>query len=186
MTFGRGKRCKATGKRTGEQCKNPSIAGSEFCFLHTERPVRKRGAPKGNKNNLKHGANSETVKEYKRRIAEGADLEPGFLAFDILNEGERDTFFSMVGRLYREFDPDDSSEYYEIELVAMCMILFRRAMKLGNIEGVATIDRIIRLHLKNLRTGGTVTEQRKKPPRGTTPAEWAAALLERVSSGAEF
>ncbi len=78
MTFGSGKRCRATGKRTGEQCKNPATANSDFCFLHNKRPAGKRGAPRGNKNNLRHGANSKILKEYQRRITGGGDLQsPG-------------------------------------------------------------------------------------------------------------
>jgi len=181
MTFGSGKRCKATGKRTGEQCKNPAMKDSDFCFLHGGRPTPKRGAPRGNKNNLRHGVNSETVKEYKRRITTGRKLEPGFLAFDILNKEERDAFLGMIGDMYEEFNPDSSTEYYEIELVAMCMILFSRTMKSGSLEAVAAVDRMIRLHLNNLRTGGPVARQWwSKPERGTTPAEWAASLVERV------
>ncbi|MEW6202564.1 MAG: hypothetical protein AB1546_11340 [bacterium] len=37
MTFGSGKRCKAKSKQTGEQCKNPAVAGQNLYFLRSNR-----------------------------------------------------------------------------------------------------------------------------------------------------
>ena len=183
MTFGSGKRCGATGKRTGEQCKNPSIAGSDFCFLHTRRPARKRGAPRGNKNNLRHGANSKILKEYKRRITEGVDLEPGFLAFNILDKEERKEFLVMVDGMCGDFNPAVPSDFHEIELLATCMILLNRATKRGNMKAVSALERMVRLGMRDLKSGKTAAQRASgggKTQRKITPAEWAAALLKRV------
>ena len=183
MTFESGKRCGVTGKRTGEQCKNPVIAGSEFCFLHTRRPARKRGAPRGNKNNLRHGANSKILKEYKRRIAAGGDLEPGFLAFDILNKEERKAFLVMVDGMCGDFDPAAPSDFHEIELLATCMILLHRATKRGNMKAVSALERMVRLGMSDLKSGKPVTKDALgggRSQRKITPAEWAATILKRV------
>jgi hypothetical protein len=183
MTFGSEKRCKATGRRTGEQCKNPSIAGSEFCFLHTRRSTRKRGAPRGNKNNLRHGANSKILKEYQRRIAGGVDLEPGFLAFDILDEEERKAFLVMVDGMCGDFNPAVPSDFHEIELLATCMILLHRATKRGNMKAVSALERMVRLGMRDLKSGKTAAQRasgRGKTQREITSAEWASALLKSV------
>jgi len=183
MTFGSGKRCKATGKRTGEQCKNPAMTGSDFCFLHGGRPAPKRGAPRGNKNNLRHGANSRIIKEYKRGIAEGRDIEPGFLAFDILNEAERKAFLGMVDEMCDDYNPSVPSDFHEIELLATCTILFHRAINRGSMKAVSALERMVRLGMRDLKSGKTAGQRAAgagKKQRETTPAEWASALLKRV------
>jgi len=45
-------RCQATAKSTGERCKNPAMKGKRVCRIHGGKSP---GAPKGNKNALKHG-----------------------------------------------------------------------------------------------------------------------------------
>jgi hypothetical protein len=183
MTFGSGKRCRATGKRTGEQCKNPATANSDFCFLHNKRPVGKRGAPRGNKNNLRHGANSKILKEYKRRITGGGNIEPGYLAFNILDEEERKAFLVIVDGMCGDFSPTTPSDFYEIELLATCMILLHRATKRGNMKAVAALERMVRLGMRDLRSGKTAAQRAAgegKTQRKITPAEWASALLKSV------
>lgn len=183
MTFGSGKRCRATGKRTGEQCKNPAITNSDFCFLHNKRPAGKRGAPRGNKNNLRHGANSKILKEYQRRITGGGDIEPGFLAFNILDEEERKAFLVMVDGMCGDFNPTVPSDFHEIELLATCMILLNRATKRGNMKAVAALERMVRVGVSGLRSGKTAAQRAAdegKNQRKITPAEWASALLKSV------
>ena len=45
-------RCRAKAKSTGRRCGNPVMKGKMVCYLHGGKS---RGAPKGNKNALKHG-----------------------------------------------------------------------------------------------------------------------------------
>lgn len=47
------KRCSARSKRTGEQCKNFVMKDKKVCRFHGGKS---NGAPKGNKNSIKHGA----------------------------------------------------------------------------------------------------------------------------------
>jgi len=45
-------RCQATAKSTGRRCGNPAMKNKRVCYLHGGKSP---GAPKGNKNALKHG-----------------------------------------------------------------------------------------------------------------------------------
>lgn len=45
-------RCKATAKSTGRRCGNPAMKNKRVCYLHGGKSP---GAPKHNKNALKHG-----------------------------------------------------------------------------------------------------------------------------------
>jgi glucans biosynthesis protein len=45
-------RCSATAKSTGRRCGNPAMKAKKVCYLHGGKSC---GAPKGNKNALKHG-----------------------------------------------------------------------------------------------------------------------------------
>lgn len=44
-------RCKARSKRSGERCRGPAVRGKQVCRMHGAGG----GAPKGNRNALKHG-----------------------------------------------------------------------------------------------------------------------------------
>jgi uncharacterized protein YjcR len=44
-------RCRAKSKRSGQQCRAPAVRGSSVCRMHGAGG----GAPKGNRNALKHG-----------------------------------------------------------------------------------------------------------------------------------
>ena len=45
-------RCQATAKSTGRRCGNPAMKNKRVCYLHGGRSP---GAPRGNRNALKHG-----------------------------------------------------------------------------------------------------------------------------------
>src|SRR5271165_661450 len=60
----RASRCHARSKRSGLQCQAPAVRGSEVCRMHGAAG----GAPKGNKNALKHGAHSAEALVLKRQI----------------------------------------------------------------------------------------------------------------------
>ena len=44
-------RCRAKSKRSGKSCQSPAVRGSNVCRMHGAAG----GAPKGNRNALKHG-----------------------------------------------------------------------------------------------------------------------------------
>src|SRR5271154_3980934 len=70
-------RCHAQSKRRRAQCRAPAVKGSRVCRMHGAAG----GAPKGNKNALKHGAKSRDflgleadVKAYLRAMRAAMEL----------------------------------------------------------------------------------------------------------------
>jgi uncharacterized protein YjcR len=57
-------RCRAKSKRSGLQCRAPAIRGREVCRMHGAAG----GAPKGNRNALKHGEFAAEALALKREI----------------------------------------------------------------------------------------------------------------------
>ena len=58
-------RCHAHSKRSGLQCQAPAVKGSAVCRMHGAGG----GAPKGNRNALKHGMFSAEALAFRREIA---------------------------------------------------------------------------------------------------------------------
>ena len=58
-------RCRATSKRSGKRCRSPAVRGYEVCRMHGAGG----GAPKGNRNALKHGVYTPETIEKRRAIA---------------------------------------------------------------------------------------------------------------------
>jgi uncharacterized protein YjcR len=58
-------RCHARSKRTGKPCRSPAVPGCSVCRMHGAGG----GAPKGNKNALKHGGFTAEAMALKKEIA---------------------------------------------------------------------------------------------------------------------
>jgi glucans biosynthesis protein len=58
-------RCRARSKRSGKRCQSPAVRGFEVCRMHGARG----GAPKGNRNALKHGLYTAEAIQTRRMIA---------------------------------------------------------------------------------------------------------------------
>ena len=58
-------RCHAKSKRSGLQCQAPAVRGSSVCRMHGAGG----GAPKGNRNAVKHGEFTAEVLALKRQIS---------------------------------------------------------------------------------------------------------------------
>lgn len=56
------RQCKAKSKRTGERCQKWAVEGYEVCYWHGANPNNRGGAPKGNKNALKHGLYENVIR----------------------------------------------------------------------------------------------------------------------------
>ncbi|MGC2044510.1 MAG: HGGxSTG domain-containing protein [Pseudolabrys sp.] len=54
--------------RSGGSCRSPAVTGKRRCRMHGGAPGS--GAPRGNKNALKHGRYTHTAKEERRRAQE--------------------------------------------------------------------------------------------------------------------
>ncbi len=147
------KRCKAKSKRSGQQCKQIVIPGYEVCYYHGAGG----GAPKRNKNAMTHGA-------YVNKL---------------LDDQEKIIFDEYFQKLNNDFALNDSSDRMSAELACIYFVKLTRAIKGGNAEAIYKMDLLVRNQLKDLkatkdkREGDTIN-------LNTTPAEWAANLLERV------
>jgi uncharacterized membrane protein len=59
-----------------------------------------------------------------------------------------------------------------------------RAQIEGNTDAAEKLDRMIRCHMKDLKTTKIAREGEEPKGPQTSPAEWASALLEKVSEAA--
>ncbi len=122
-----------------------------------ERPSR--GGQPGNNNALKHG----------------------IFADRFLTEDERPIFEAIIAQLHEDFVFNKSSDFMQVELVAVYFLKLGRAQVEGNWDAAERLDRMIRCHLKDLKTTKIVREGEEPKGAETTPAEWATSLLERLA-----
>jgi hypothetical protein len=66
--------------RSGAPCQRPALAGKKRCRLHGGAST---GAPKGNKNSLKHGIYSRVIREEDREIYDSVATALGSLDHEI-------------------------------------------------------------------------------------------------------
>jgi len=179
------RQCTATAKSTGKRCEQVAVNGFDVCRVHGAHKKRSlNDPPRKTKNALQSGV----IRKYKKKLNKTAEelgvdlsvgLKHGFLAFDILTPEERLDFLSVVKQMHEDFQLNKSSDFYATELVATNLILFRRAVKTGDVKAAEAYDRMVRMHLSDLkatksaREGDTINVK-------TTPAEWAASILKRV------
>jgi hypothetical protein len=116
------------------------------------------GAPKGNTNNLQHGI-------YANRF---------------LSEKERPIFDAIIAQLHEDFVFNKSSDFIQVELVAVYFLKLGRAQEAGDWDAAERLDRMIRCHMKDLKTTKLSREGSEPTQPETTPAEWATALLEKL------
>lgn len=122
-------------------------------------PKDKGGAPKGNTNALKHGI-------YADRF---------------LSPEEKPLFDAIVAQLHEDFVFNKSSDFIQVELVAVYFLKLGRAQESGDWEAAERLDRMIRCHMKDLKTTKITREGTEPSEVQTTPAEWATALLEKLA-----
>ena len=117
------------------------------------------GAPRGNKNNLQHGI-------YANRF---------------LSPEEKPLFDALIEQLHEDFVFNKSSDFIQVELVAVYFLKLGRAQEAGDWESAERLDRMIRCHMKDLKTTKLTREGTEPVESQTTPAEWATALLEKLA-----
>jgi uncharacterized protein YjcR len=120
---------------------------------------RSKGAPEKNLNALKHG----------------------IFADRILNEDEKEIFNGIIERLCTDFVFNRSSDFIQVELIGIYSVKLMRAQQAGDIDAAEKIDRMIRCHMKDLKTTKIAREGEEPKAPQTSPAEWASALIEKVS-----
>lgn len=106
----------------------------------------------------------------------------GIFANAILNEAERKQFQAVISQLNQDFVFNKSSDFFQVEIVALYMLKLRRAMELEDYDSAEKLDRLLRAHLRELKTTKLTREGDKPVGPETSPAEWATALLEKARS----
>jgi hypothetical protein len=125
----------------------------------TEPPKRPTGAPEGNQNRLKHG----------------------IFADRCLTPEEKQVFDIIIEQLHKDFQFNKSSDFIQVELVGVYSVKLVRAQMEGNVQAAESLDRMIRCHMKDLKTTKVAREGEEPSGPKTTPSEWAASLIEKVS-----
>ncbi|MCL5104959.1 MAG: hypothetical protein M1133_12715 [Armatimonadetes bacterium] len=107
--------------------------------------------------------NTETTAERASTIA----LRHGIYADRFLKQDEKPIFDSIIAHLEREFELNRSSDFIQVELVAVFLMRLGRAYETGDWGAVEKLDRMVRCHLKDLKTAkkGEKCLSRKKPIR---------------------
>lgn len=123
----------------------------------------KAGAPKGNMNRLRHGIFSNKV----------------------LEKDEVELYQAIIDALHDDFTLNRSSDVIQCELVAVNYVKLARAYAANDFENVERLDKIVRQHLKDLKATKASREGTEPAKKQTTPAEWATALLEKVTEAKE-
>ena len=119
----------------------------------TEPPRRGPGAPEGNQNRLRHG----------------------IFADRCLTPEEKVMFDAIIDRLNQDFEFNKSSDFLQVELVGVYSVKLVRAQIEGNTDAAEKLDRMIRCHMKDLKTTKIAREGEEPKGPQTSPAEWAAA-----------
>ena len=158
MAF-KGNRCNAKSKRTGNQCRQPVVAGSTKCRLHGGLSTGPKDPSKlkGNLNAMKYGA-------YVNRL---------------ITPEEKEVFEEFYGLLHKNFVLNEFSDRMNAEVACLYFIRLLRAIESGNDEAIHKADSLLRKQLQDLKATKDKREGGDTGGSKTTPAEWASALLEK-------
>lgn len=124
----------------------------------TAPPKKRMGPPEGNLNPMKHG----------------------IFANKCLDAEERQSFDELIERLYQDFEFNKSSDFLQLELVAIYSVKLMRAQAEGNVDAAQKLDMMIRAHMKDLKATKIAREGDQPKGPQTTPADWATELLEKT------
>jgi uncharacterized membrane protein len=111
-------------------------------------------------------------------------LKHGIFADRCLTPEEKVMFDSIIEKLHEDFQFNKSSDFLQVELVGIYSVKLIRAQIEGNTQAAESLDRMIRCHMKDLKTTKIAREGEEPKGPQTSPAEWASALLEKVSEAA--
>jgi hypothetical protein len=152
-----------------DQDQNTPDAGREIC--------------KSDAQELDKWVRNEKVREKGRGAPEGnlRGMEHGIYASRFLAEDEKKIFDKIIAQLDKDFVFNKSSDFMQVELVAVYFIKLSRAQEEGNWDAAERLDRMIRCHLKDLKTTKITREGEATAKRSATPAQWASALVKKLA-----
>ena len=162
IRFGkRMRRCKVISKRTGKRCGHPAVRGYEVCRMHGANPKNHGGGQPANLNALKHGA-------YVKKL---------------LTDEEKAIFEFALESIHNDFDLNQSTDMMQASMAAFYFTKWHCAV-MGNADAaIGNFDVLFRKQLEALKATRAQRDTNTGP--GTTPAEWAVALLARVKEAKE-
>ena len=111
-------------------------------------------------------------------------LKHGIFADRCLTPEEKVMFDHIIEKLHGDFQFNKSSDFLQVELVGIYSVKLVRAQIEGNTQAAESLDRMIRCHMKDLKTTKISREGEERGPT-TSPSDWATALLEKVEEVAE-
>jgi hypothetical protein len=106
-------------------------------------------------------------------------MKHGIFANKCLDEEERVLFQEVIGRLYQDFEFNRSSDFIQIEFIAINTVKYMRSIQEGNMDAAQKLDGMIRAHMKDLKATKITREADQPKGPQTTPADWAAELLKK-------
>lgn len=113
-------------------------------------------------------------------------LKHGIFANKILTPEEKEMFDVLIERLYGDFQFNRSSDFLQVELVGVYSVKLMRAQAEGNADAAERLDRMIRAHMRELKTTKIAREGEQPQQSQTSPAEWASALLDKAAEVTEI
>ncbi len=118
---------------------------------------------------------------YLRLVKSRRGGSVGMYANRFLSDDEKKIFEKIIAQLYQDFVFNKSSDFMQVELVAVYFIKLSRAQEEGNWDAAERLDRMIRCHLKDLKTTKITRETDPASKRAATPAEWASKLVKTLA-----
>lgn len=112
----------------------------------------------------------------KSRVGKGAapgnrnSLVHGIYADRFLAPEERPLLETIIAQLYQDFVFNKSSDFMQVELVAVYFLKLGRAQEVGDWDAAEKLDRMIRCHLKDLKATKAAREGVAVQDQETTPA----------------
>lgn len=123
--------------------------------------------------------------EKNKKLGNIHALKHGLFANRILAPEEKELFDILIEKLYDDFQFNKSSDFLQVELVGVYSVKLMRAQMEGNADASERLDRMIRAHMRELKTTKVSREGEQPLESQTSPAEWASALLDKAAEVTE-
>lgn len=168
---------------------SPEALATEFRMTGRQQSNREVTMHEREKQGLDcfHLVEGETQIPKKRvRLGKANAMKHGIWANRFLSNEEREVFNDVVQRFRNDFVFNRSSDFMQVELVALYTVKLMRADAEGDMDATERIDRMLRCHLKDLKSTKITREKKEESKkREMTPAEWATSFIEKMKKQQE-